>query len=75
MLCWEPTCDLNMFQMHIIGLGFELLQTSYLLLHGELPSAKQNEDFVEEVNKHMLLKKDLMSFFEHFPTNAHPMVR
>ena len=48
-------------------------QTSYLLLYGELPSLSELDDFKSEVKKHMLLKKDLLDFFAHFPTGAHPM--
>jgi len=68
-------CAYRGYPVDQLAANSDFLETSYLLLHGELPSAKQNEDFVEEVNKHMLLKKDLMSFFEHFPTNAHPMAQ
>jgi hypothetical protein len=28
-----------------------------------------------QVRKHMLLKTNLMRFFDHFPVGAHPMVR
>mmetsp|Transcript_27646 Transcript_27646/g.46276 ORF Transcript_27646/g.46276 Transcript_27646/m.46276 type:complete len:477 (+) Transcript_27646:108-1538(+) len=51
------------------------LETSYLLLYGELPSASELDDFKSEVKKHMLLKKDLLDFFAHFPTGAHPMAQ
>lgn len=51
------------------------LETSYLLLHGELPTESQMTDFEEEVQKHMLLKNDLIRFFDHFPTNSHPMAQ
>jgi hypothetical protein len=49
-------------------------QTSYLLLHGELPNTKQMAGFDREVRKHMLLKTNLLRFFDHFPVGAHPMV-
>ena len=50
------------------------VQTSYLLLYGELPTASEMETFKLEIRKHMLLKKNLLDFFDHFPTGAHPMV-
>mmetsp|Transcript_16370 Transcript_16370/g.22620 ORF Transcript_16370/g.22620 Transcript_16370/m.22620 type:complete len:464 (-) Transcript_16370:309-1700(-) len=51
------------------------LETSYLLLQGELPNKTEMEDFEEEIRKHMLLKQDLIRFFDFFPTNAHPMAQ
>lgn len=51
------------------------LETSYLLLHGELPNTKQQDEFEDEIMKHMLLKNDLIRFFDHFPTNSHPMAQ
>lgn len=51
------------------------LETSYLLLHGELPNNHQAVEFEEEIQKHMLLKNDLIRFFDHFPTNSHPMAQ
>ena len=49
------------------------LETSYLLIYGELPSAPELEQFTDQIRKHTLLHEDLKSFFSGFPRDAHPM--
>jgi citrate synthase len=49
------------------------LETSYLLIYGELPTADQLADFEERIRRHTLLHEDLKRFFEGFPRDAHPM--
>ncbi len=49
------------------------LETSYLLIHGELPSAAELEGFVEGIRRHTMLHEDMRRLFSMFPKNAHPM--
>ncbi|WP_214401173.1 citrate synthase [Pseudonocardia lacus] len=49
------------------------LETSYLLIYGELPSEDQLADFSTKISRHTLLHEDLKRFFEGFPRDAHPM--
>ncbi len=49
------------------------LETSYLLIHGELPSPKQLDAFVKRLSRHTMLHEDLKRFFDGFPRDAHPM--
>src|SRR5689334_2070936 len=49
------------------------LETSYLLIYGELPSEDQLADFSNKISRHTLLHEDLKRFFEGFPRDAHPM--
>jgi len=49
------------------------IETSYLLIHGELPSADQLSTFDNNIRRHTLLHEDMKRFFEGFPANAHPM--
>ena len=49
------------------------LETSHLLIYGELPTADQLADFDSRIRKHTLLHEDLRSFFGGFPRDAHPM--
>src|SRR3954452_5533004 len=49
------------------------LEVSYLLIYGELPTAKQLEDFTKRISRHTLLHEDLKRFFDGFPRDAHPM--
>ncbi|HEX3207333.1 MAG TPA: citrate/2-methylcitrate synthase, partial [Propionibacteriaceae bacterium] len=49
------------------------LETSYLLIYGELPSREQLDAFTKKISRHTLLHEDLKRFFEGFPRDAHPM--
>ncbi|SDJ92703.1 citrate synthase [Cryobacterium psychrotolerans] len=49
------------------------LETAWLLIYGELPSASELEEFDTRIRRHTLLHEDLRRFFDALPTNAHPM--
>ncbi|MCK0111058.1 citrate synthase [Ornithinimicrobium sp. F0845] len=49
------------------------LETSYLLIYGELPTAAQLEEFDQRIRRHTLLVEDMKGFFNGFPRDAHPM--
>ncbi|GAB3658913.1 citrate synthase [Zhihengliuella somnathii] len=49
------------------------LETSYLLIYGELPSATELEEFDQKIRRHTLLHEELKGFFDGFPRDAHPM--
>ncbi|MEV6929821.1 citrate synthase [Dactylosporangium sp. NPDC051485] len=53
--------------------GSTFLETSYLLIHGELPSAQQLEAFTNRIQHHTLLHEEMRRFFDGFPRDAHPM--
>jgi citrate synthase len=53
--------------------GASFLETSYLLIYGELPSEVELTQFTEQIRTHTLLHEDLRWFFDGFPRNAHPM--
>ena len=48
-------------------------EVSHLLIHGELPTANELENFTEKIQRHTLLHEDLKRFFDGFPRDAHPM--
>jgi citrate synthase len=49
------------------------LEVCFLLLYGELPSAKDLEDFEVRVTNHTMLHEQMMNFFRGFRRDAHPM--
>jgi citrate synthase len=49
------------------------LETSYLLIYGELPTAEQLTTFSDAIRNHTLLHEEMRRFFEAFPRQAHPM--
>ena len=49
------------------------VETSYLLIYGELPTRTQLDEFREAITRHTLLREDMKPFFDAFPRDAHPM--
>ena len=49
------------------------LETSYLLIHGELPTTAELDSFTKRISRHTMLHEDLKRFFDGFPRDAHPM--
>lgn len=49
------------------------LETCYLLLYGELPSAEEREKFVSTVHNHTMVHEQIRTFFNGFRRDAHPM--
>ncbi len=49
------------------------LETSYLVLYGELPTAAQLADFTEKISHHMVIDERLRELFRIFPRKSHPM--
>ncbi len=49
------------------------LETSYLLIYGNLPTAAELAEFENSISKHTMLHEDLRRFFDGFPREAHPM--
>ncbi|HTN40179.1 MAG TPA: citrate synthase [Asticcacaulis sp.] len=49
------------------------LETCYLLLHGELPTAAEFEPFETSITRHTMLHEQFDKFFSGFRRDAHPM--
>ena len=49
------------------------LESAYLLINGELPTAAQLSAFETEIDKHREVPAALKNLFTGFPTSAHPM--
>jgi len=49
------------------------LETAFLLIYGNLPSADELNDFKALIKRHTMLHEDLRRFFDGFPPDAHPM--
>ncbi|MDZ4662212.1 MAG: citrate synthase [Pseudomonadota bacterium] len=49
------------------------MEVSYLLIHGELPKAKEYQDFRQKMRYHSLIHEDMKNFFNNYPGQAHPM--
>ena len=49
------------------------LETAYLLLKGELPSAESLEHFTTNIRHHTIVHENIKNFMEGFRYDAHPM--
>src|SRR5262249_19451733 len=51
----------------------DFLETCYLLLYGELPTAAQKAAFDQRVTHHTMVHEQMMRFYTGFRRDAHPM--
>jgi len=51
----------------------DFVECSYLLIHGELPTAAEREAFRNKLTRHSLIHEDMHYFFSGFPPTSHPM--
>ena len=51
----------------------DFVEVSYLLIHGELPTAAEREAFRTKLTRHSLIHEDMHHFFSGFPPTSHPM--
>ncbi len=51
----------------------DYLETCYLLLHGELPTAAQKARFVHDITYHTMVHEQIQFLFRGFRRDAHPM--
>jgi len=49
------------------------IEVSYLLLHGDLPTADELESFDHTIRTHTMLNEGMLNFFKGFRYDAHPM--
>ena len=49
------------------------LETSYLLIFGELPTKQQIEQFENDIRKYSLVNEEMKNIIDGFPKTAHPM--
>ena len=51
------------------------LESCYLILHGELPTQAQYEEFETTITRHTMVHESIHQLFEGFHHNAHPMAK
>src|SRR6267142_1971943 len=51
----------------------DFLETAYLILFGELPTATQQLAWIHEITHHTMLHENIKKFMEGFQYDAHPM--
>ncbi|MGH3853594.1 MAG: citrate synthase [Pseudonocardiaceae bacterium] len=61
------------YPIEVLAERSTFLETSYLLIYGDLPTSGQLANFTDLIRRHTLLHEDLKRFFDGFPRDAHPM--
>ncbi|MGE0803415.1 MAG: citrate synthase [Lautropia sp.] len=56
-----------------LAVSCDYLDVCYLLLHGELPTPEQKQDFDYRVTHHTMIHEQMNRFFQGFRRDAHPM--
>lgn len=51
----------------------DFMEVCYLLLHGELPSPADKEEFVQYITHRTMVNEQIINFFKGFRRDAHPM--
>ena len=61
------------YPIEVLAEKSEYLETCYLLLHGELPSKSQYEQFQTLITNHTMVHEAIARFFRGFHHDSHPM--
>jgi citrate synthase len=61
------------YPIEVVAEQCDFIETSYLLIYGELPNAEQLHKFRMTLRRHTMLHEDMRSFYNGFPRDAHPM--
>ncbi len=56
-----------------LAANVSFLDTSFLLLNGELPNATEKVDFENTIRYHTMVDEQIHDFFKGFPRTSHPM--
>lgn len=51
----------------------DFMEVCYLLLHGELPSPADKDDFVQYITNRTMVHEQIINFYKGFRRDAHPM--
>jgi citrate synthase len=61
------------YPIEVLAQGCDFLETSYLLIYGELPTREQHQKFTDSIRRHTMIHEEMKAFYNGFPRDAHPM--
>jgi citrate synthase len=61
------------YPIEVLAEHCDFVETSYLLIYGELPTESQLREFRDSIRMHTMLHEDMRKFYNGFPRDAHPM--
>ncbi len=59
--------------VEVLAAKSTFVETSYLLIYGELPTQTQLQNFSNALRYHSMIHEDMLHFFDGYPSTAHPM--
>ena len=61
------------YPIEVLAEHCDFVETSYLLIFGELPTEQVLHAFRMSIGRHTMLHEDMRTFYNGFPRDAHPM--
>lgn len=61
------------YDIEELALNSTFVETSYLLIYGELPNKQELADYSRRLSKHSLIHEDMLNLFDGFPGKANPL--
>ena len=61
------------YPIEVLAEHCDFVETSYLLIFGELPTEQVLHAFRSSIGRHTMLHEDMRTFYNGFPRDAHPM--
>jgi len=61
------------YPIEVLAEQANFLEVAYLLIHGELPTRSQLEDFVHHITYHTMVHENIREVIDSFRYDAHPM--
>jgi citrate synthase len=61
------------YPIEVIAERCDFVETSYLLIYGELPNRGQLDEFRSSLTRHTMIHEEMRAFYSGFPRDAHPM--
>lgn len=61
------------YSIEDLAASSDFIEVCYLLLYGELPTAKEKEELLAKIRQHTMIHEQLQFLFRGFPRSAHPM--
>ena len=61
------------YPVEVLAEKSSFLETSYLLVYGNLPTEKQLKEFLHKITVHTMIHEDLKRLYDDYPKDSHPM--
>jgi len=61
------------YPIEVLAEKSSFLEVAWLLIHGQLPTRSELDEFRIQISRHTLLNENFRRFFDALPADAHPM--